>query len=1028
MGLRFLALVCLVGAAFAGPVQRQSESRCAKECHLSSHPKLRYEPGKAYIYEYKSQNNITSVGNPKQNATIEGTVEFHLLTHCEGILKIKNIRLQQKVSQDEKDDLIKKLELPLTYSYYDGKFDHVCPHPEESTQSLNLKKGIISSIVNELPTFEESQVIDEVDSLGKCRTKYTVQGEDKEILITKTKDLKSCTKRHTFITFFIKKNLPSSLLFKDDHLECKQYVSNGVFHKVVCYEHEKLKTPLKNRESVIEFSGKIQLSYTGTKPAEKLSWQEPVNEEEISYSIDEPRDGDRNVKEVERVLKSLCSTHTFTVPITVGKDFIKLVSLVKSLKYRELEKIDESLKDGTLCSSKKVRDIFVDTLPIVATDPAIKLMVKLLVNDEVTGLKSKLWPATLALKQKPTKDTVAAIVPLVKKDPSTSTLIGVATLINHLCSSEDCDKIPAVGEVVAVLNDYLGSKCSSDDEKQILKALRTFGNMGYHGKASKNIIACAKDSSKPIRIRMAAIDSFRRINDKKPQEFLHMYSDKNEDYTIRIACFQSVFKHADKKQLKEVKKIAESETHEQVSGYVYTYIQNINKTHSSKHQNIKGLLQDIKINAPKVDYLTNSKNIELSAFYQPLKLGGSVETDMVHGEKTKLPLSVRTRFDVDLFGQDINVLDVGVRAEGIENIIQNLIALKDKIPKFEQIRDKLAQKPSLEELKDEFSFLTAEKVFGDSVPELAMKFRTLEIELLDVSTSDLSGIKEMLKIAELMTKLARGQDADFSHSFIFMSSKLVVPSVTGRSYSIDLTGSSTVGLTAKSKADLLNLPKNADVHLHFNPSVNLEISVTAGIQSNTHRPDIKHVSRLHLESDVEARVEVRDGHVAIVSLTLPSENIALAKMRTDVYEIDEDHNEKLIFQRRQKKFDHCFTHLNKPLGISACASVEVPRPFVIQSFPYIVPFGSGEIALKKSDNSFKSYVLRLEIPKQVSPSMKYKASFDTPGSTILRRFAADLEVKEQRDQKDVLLKLVSPFKTVGGSGKLKSLTMIRNKF
>ncbi|GBM04805.1 Vitellogenin [Araneus ventricosus] len=1015
MGLRVLALACLVGAAFAGPVQRQSESQCAKECKYPPHPKFRYESGKCYVYDFDSANGILLTATQKQNASLQATVEFQFQTLCDVIMKIKNIRIQQKVSQDEKDDLKRKLELPLACDFFDGTFRHVCPSSEESSQSLNIKKAMFSLFINQMPSLEKSIKIVEKDSFGKCLTNYTVQNNGEKV-ITKVKDMTSCSNKKIFLNF-MKKELVSVPVIEENQMKCTQHIQNGIIKIAQCQDNHKLKSPLKNGNSWIEFSGKMSMRHIETKPAEKHSWQEPFNREEISYNIEEPRQGDRNLKEVERVLKSICPKNKLVIDMTIGKDYIKLVSLVKSLSYNELDKIYESLKDGSLCSSKKVRDIFADTLPIVATDPAIKLMVKILLNGDATGLKSKYWPATLALKQNPTKDTVAAILPLLERScQSTSTLIGVTSLIYRLCSSEDCGKIAAVREVIKIYKKYLGPRCSSDNEKEILTSLRAFGNMGQHGEAHESIIACAKDHSKSKRIRLAAIASFRRMHTKRPQEFLQMYSNKNEDTEVRIALFRTILEHPDEKQLKQIKRVAELETNKQVSGYVCTYIENMNKTQSPRHLQIKGMLQDIEINPPKVDYLTNSKYIEFSVHNKALHVGGSVETDIIHGKKTTIPVSMRNSMYANLFGKDLNLFEWGVNTEGLEDLLQKIMALKDKIPKFETIRDRIAQKPTFEEFKDEFNYLSPNKVFGDTRAELSMYFRMLETEILGLSTSDLSGMKEMLKVAEIMSKLAHGEKADFSHSVVLVNSKLVIPSVTGRSYSIDLVGSSTVGVTAETKADFLKLPRNADVHFHFQPSVNVEFSTTVGIVSTTHRPDVRLVSRFHLESDVEARFQVKEGRAALVSLTLPSKNIALLNMSTGAFEIDEDSNEKPIFEKMQKKIDYCFTHFHKPLGVTACATVEVPKPFVTKTFPYVLPFGNGAIALKKSDNSFKSYEFRLEIPKQAGPSMKYRASFDTPGSKISRRFAADLEVKqEERHQKHLLIELVSPFKTVGGS-------------
>ncbi|GBM04816.1 hypothetical protein AVEN_20246-1 [Araneus ventricosus] len=197
--------------------------------------------------------------------------------------------------------------------------------------------------------------------------------------------------------------------------------------------------------------------------------------------------------------------------------------------------------------------------------------------------------------------------------------------------------------------------------------------------------------------------------------------------------------------------------------------------------------------------------------------------------------------------------------------------------------------------------------------------------------------------------------------------------------------------------------------------MNVEISTSVGIQSNHHKPEIKIASRLHLESDLEASFLVKDEHAVLASLALPSDDILVVKMSTEMLRIDDRNNVKPVFDKMQKKIDNCFRKLQKPLGISACARFEVPKPLVVRTFPYILPFGNAEFALKKSDN-FRSYEIRLEIPKNPGEILKYKASLDTPGSRVKRRFAAEFEVIQRKGYKKFVVELTSPFKSMGGSG------------
>ncbi|GIY29319.1 vitellogenin [Caerostris extrusa] len=235
------------------------------------------------------------------------------------------------------------------------------------------------------------------------------------------------------------------------------------------------------------------------------------------------------------------------------------------------------------------KDFFVDTLSAVGTDATVKLIVKLLLNKDVTGLKAKLLPASFSFGTKPSKETVAAIVPLLKRDNSASVTLGVSSLIHrfcslkncdnissvqevvsvfkqlfslkdcdnissvqevvsvfnnylgHKCSSnekislKDCDNISSVQEVVSVFNNYLGHKCSSNEKDKVLKACKAFGNMGYHGKARDNIIECIKDRSKSNRLRLAAIDSFRESTSLlRPRRFFNFDHFIKKTFSIEL--------------------------------------------------------------------------------------------------------------------------------------------------------------------------------------------------------------------------------------------------------------------------------------------------------------------------------------------------------------------------------------------------------------------------------------------------------------------------------------------------------------
>ncbi|XP_035206460.1 uncharacterized protein LOC118181423 isoform X2 [Stegodyphus dumicola] len=1005
MGLGLLALTCLVGAAFAGPFARETSNRCSLQCSEQENGRFSFEVGKKYVYRYRGGNYLGIAHKLKQNTTIRGLVEIHVLSKCELVLKLKEINLEEKATAAETRDLIRRLEIPVPFAFDNGKIENVCPSPEEVPQSLNIKKGILSTLINTMSN-PFSEIVKEDDSLGTCVTKYTAQ-QGRSTQIRKEKNLKSCTQRHSSVTALItspydspNSNVHAAPIFPGETLICTQDIERGTLFIVSCVEEAELK-PLKEHDDIIKFEGVVELVLSKVENAEPLTLHPQRVQESLKYNLQMEQDQESSEKEVEQILQQMCSKNIGVVDVGVSKSFFKLISLVKKLQSSSLDKIYNSLKDGKICSSKKVRHIFLDTLPMAGTEDAIELMIKVLVNKEISGLKAKVWPASLALIPKPTERAVAAVIPLLRNDKSGSVLLGVSVMVYRFCAERNCERSRPVQEIVSVLNQAIGSRCSSEKDKEVISLLKAFGNMGFVGEAESNILACAKDSDKPVGLRLAAIDAFRRLDKKRPQGLLKLYEDQRENFEIRIAAVSSIMKKADAQQIEVIKRVAEQENDVQVSSYISTLMTNIKKSSSPLKKNVRKLLREMEIQSPPVGYLENSKNIEVSAFSETFNIGGEVEADIIHCSDTKIPRSINTRFDVNVFDKNINLFEFGVRAEGLEAAFKKILGRKDASK----------QKSSA------WNLLRSRKFLNDEETEVSLFVRTMNTEIFDLSASDLTGVGEMVKIADVMEKLAEGKSVDFSHSFLFLNTHLIIPSVTGRSYTFGLTGSATVGLTATQKLDVLQFPRRADIQAHFQPSVNVEVAATVGIQTSVPRPDMRVVTRLHLESDTQAQFRIKDGRQVLARFNVPSENVVFAKISSDIFEVDAQQNEKRVFKAMQKKIDYCFNKLEKPLGVSICGKWEVPRPFLTRTFPFIRGVGSVEFAVKKSDQEMKGLELSVEIPKRLTEVMHYKASLDTPGSQMSRRFAAELEV-QQPDSKQMKfsLDLTSPFKNARATG------------
>lgn len=83
------------------------------------------------------------------------------------------------------------------FSFHDGVVTEICPHENEKTWVLNLKRGILSLLHNTMQRFDLSHKEVETDVHGTCPTKYMLKGaRGTSLVIEKRKDLSKCQGRY----------------------------------------------------------------------------------------------------------------------------------------------------------------------------------------------------------------------------------------------------------------------------------------------------------------------------------------------------------------------------------------------------------------------------------------------------------------------------------------------------------------------------------------------------------------------------------------------------------------------------------------------------------------------------------------------------------------------------------------------------------------------------------------------------------------------------------------------------------------
>ncbi|GIY76842.1 hypothetical protein CEXT_293011 [Caerostris extrusa] len=172
-------------------------------------------------------------------------------------------------------------------------------------------------------------------------------------------------------------------------------------------------------------------------------------------------------------------------------------------------------------------------------------------------------------------------------------------------------------------------------------------------------------------------------------------------------------------------------------------------------------------------------------------------------------------------------------------------------------------------------------------------------------------LTELLKFFDkFIERLKNGLKSDSLTALSFWIQKLAIPSITGRSGSNRFVWSFYCrSLSSDSKLDVID---KVDGHTD-KTKLGCTLSADVQIQTSSHKPNMKVVSRMHVDMNVGAKI-VRKERTCFSALLTPSENLLHVKISNSIVKTDEHHQEIPVFGKPHRKIESCYDGLHKPLG------------------------------------------------------------------------------------------------------------------
>jgi hypothetical protein len=182
-----------------------------------------------------------------------------------------------------------------------------------------------------------------------------------------------------------------------------------------------------------------------------------------------------------------------------------------------------------------------------------------------------------------------------------------------------------------------------------------------------------------IEVRLAAIDAMRRMPCQVgnapagSHPLIRVVTDKSNNPELRMAALLQMANCPDH-MIPDIVFAYDKETDQQVGSFMYHLITTRSKTADPSKSGSKHTFQKIAMRMRKkfrADPRKYSSVMEVGKFDRKMNVGAQIEKGTMFTDG-KVPTNFYANLTVQLFGQSINLLEVGGRQEGLGDLMEDL--------------------------------------------------------------------------------------------------------------------------------------------------------------------------------------------------------------------------------------------------------------------------------------------------------------------------------------------------------------------
>ncbi|XP_062252051.1 vitellogenin-2-like [Platichthys flesus] len=886
--------------------------------------------GKTYVYKYEAvlMGGLPEEGLARAGLKVSSRVLIHAAAADIFMLKLVDPEIFEYSGIWPKEAFIPATKLttalaaqlltPIKFEYANGVVGKVFAPAGISETVLNLLRGIINILQLNIKKTQNVYELQEPGVQGICKTHYVISEDVKaeRILLTKTKDLNNCQER-------IIKDI--GLAYTEKCVECEargttlkgaaafNYVLKPAPTGALILEATATEliqfSPFSISNGAAQMEAKQILTFVDIEkiPVEPIkaaylprgSVQYEFGSELLQTPVQLLRISNAEAQIVE-TLNHLVTYNVAKVHEDAPLKFIELIQLLRVARLESIEALWTQFK-----ARPDHRHWLLNAIPAIGTHTALRFIKEKFLIGELTI--AEVAQALLASVHMVTADLEAIKLveglignPNIQENPILRevVLLGYGTLVAKYCVENPI--CPA--ELVRPIHELAVQALAKGKVEELIVLLKVLGNAG-HPASLKPILKLlpgfgSAAANLPLRVQVDAVLALRNIAKREPKMIqdiaIQLFMGKALHPELRMVSAIVLFET--KLPMGLVTTLADAllkEKNLQVVSFVYSYMKAMTKNTAPDFASVAAACNvAVKILSPKFDRLSYrfSRALYVDAYHNPLVMGAAATAFYVNDAATLMPRAIVAKARTYLAGAYADVLEVGVRAEGVQEAIlkvQEAPANVDRIAKMKQVMKALSDwraNPTSQPLGSLYV-----KLFGQEIA-----FANIDKAIVDKIIELATGPALHSYGRKALETLLTGFALHYAKPMLVAEVRRIIPTAVGLPMELSFYTAAVAAATVEFQAIVTpTLPENfqaaqllkSDINIRaaIAPSVSMHTYAVMGVNTALIQAVLVSRARVHtiVPGKIEARIDMIKGNFKLELLPVQGiDKIASAIVET----------------------------------------------------------------------------------------------------------------------------------------------------